>query len=251
MIQNQVVKCLELGGGALQRYHGLANRTAKAKFGQDFNASDVNYHMPQVEADLSAEAPSESTRKRCKALRRGKFQRFLGRSAIYGFPFSYDPVLKMLNKTPNLDSYYFSPGTHLEVRVYLSTNFSRGLRALAAEDAALDNDERQALWNRHPRVVIDSMWLQMERQCFPPHSKFLSMLQEEFKKNDGKDNPATDANELRTPIHARMTEQTWAINLHQIGMLRLKKCCLLQRVLYFSIVFRLPILCVPLLRKEQ
>lgn len=217
MIQNQVVKCLELGGGALQRYHGLANRTAKPKFGVDMNASDVNYFLPQVEADVDMEAPSDSTKKKCKSLRREKYQRYVGRSPVYGFPFAYDPVLKQMNKSPNLDSFYFSPGMHVEVRVYLSANFSRGLRALAAGNNALENAERQALWARRPRVVLDSLWLQMDRQCFPPNSPFLKSLEAEFNKKDGRDIPFTDPNELRTPLYGRMTEQIWAINPHQLG----------------------------------
>lgn len=217
MIQNQVVKCLELGGGALQRYTALANRSAKPKFGQDMNAGEVNYFLPQVEADLDRENPSENTRKKCRQLRRGKYQRYSGRSAIYGFPFSYDPVLKQIHKKDKLDNFYFSPGMHVEIRVYLTANFSRGLRALAASDPALNNAARIQLWNRNARVVLDAMWLQMDRQCFPQNSAFLKSLDSEFVKRDGRDIPFTDPNELRTPLYARMTEQVWPINLHQLG----------------------------------
>lgn len=149
-------------------------------------------------------------------MRRAKYQRFGGRSPVYGFPFNYDPVLKQLNKTPNVDSYYFSPGMHIEIRIYLTSHFSRGLRALGA-GRDIDNAARQELWNRHPRVVIDAMWLQMERQCFPPNSAFLKSLEAEFHKKDGRDIPFTDPNELRTPLYARMTEQIWPINAHQLG----------------------------------
>lgn len=222
MIQNQVVKCIELGGGALQRYTGLANRTAKPKYGPDMTASEVNYNLPQTDADVSYENPSKATRKKCRALRRDKYQRFIGRSPVYGFPFSYDPVAKQINKKPDLDSYYFAPGTHVEVRVYLASSFTRGLRSLDAGNPALTNAERQDLWARRPRMKLESLWLQMDRQCFPPNSPFLKSLEAEFTKQGSRDIPCTDSNELRTPLYARMSEQTWSINLHQLGY---PTCC--------------------------
>lgn len=222
MIQNQVVKCIELGGGALQRYNGLANRTAKPKFGPDMTASEVNYFLPQTDADLDFESPSENTRKRARALRRDKYQRFIGRSPVYGFPFSYDPVVKQINKKPDLDSYYFAPGTHLEVRVYLASSFANGLRSLDAGNPGLTNAERRNLWTRRPRMKLESMWLQMDKQCFAPNSAFLKNLESEFTKQGHRDMPCTDSNELRTPLYARVTEQMWSINLHQLGY---PTCC--------------------------
>jgi hypothetical protein len=216
MIQNTVVKTIELSGNALQRYTALANRSAKKKYGQDMDTSAINYYMPTAQNDLSADEPSEKLRKISHELCRGKNARFVGKSPLYGLPFEYDPVLKMLHDRKHLDTLYFGPGTHLEIRVYLTAT-PRGLRCLIADNPDLTAAERTQLWARHPRVKLESMWLQMHKICFPPMSPFLKQLEAEFKKHGGRDYAFCDANEMRHPVHGRVSEQEWAFSLQQLN----------------------------------
>ena len=217
MVNNTVVKTLELNGTALQRQHGLAVRSAKKKFGPNMDVSPTNYYLPMTPSDLDPEEPSPKLRKVAEELCRGKNARFLGKSPLYGFPFEYDPVLKMLHNHEHQSTLYFGPGVHVEIRVTLVSRPS-GLRCLLVNDENLTSAEKEALWARNPRVRLDAMWLQMVKICFPPMSPFLKGLEQELKKNGGRDYAFTAPSEMRHPVLNRMSEQEWAFSLQQLGL---------------------------------
>jgi len=214
MLHNTVVKTIELTGNALQRQHGLGVRSAKKKYGPDFESSPYNYVLPLTRADLDPANPSEHIRKVAEALRLPKNALYVGKSPVYGFPFEYDPVLKTIHDREKLDTFYFGPGTHFEVRIQISAK-ARGLRMLTAANEA---GARAALWARRQRVKLQSLWLAMKKICFPPGSAFLRMLEAEMKKNGGRDYPFVAYNELRHPVLSRMSEQEWPFSLQQLGL---------------------------------
>jgi hypothetical protein len=180
MIQNAVVKTQELSGGSLQRYLGLTNRTAKAKYGPDIKASEINYFLPRKDADVSDE-PSEFTKKKFQHFREDKYERFLSMGTLYGLPFSYDPALKDANKSEDLDTFYFGPGVHIELRLFLKSDFGKAIRALDENRPGITDAQRVALKARRPRLKIEQMWFGMERQSYQPTSGVLISLQSEFK----------------------------------------------------------------------
>ena len=217
MVHNTVVKCFEISGSALQRYHGLANRTAKEGFGPDMDATSIGYYLPETDKDIDSLKPSKKLLEYAREFRKDKNERFATRSSLYGFPFLYDPVIRQIHNKEDLESYEFGPGTHLELRIFLSGNFSRGLRSLDAETPTLTVEERSMLWNRKPRFALDQMWLTMERQMFPVLSQFLKQMDAEFAKRGSRPYPFCAPNDLRNPVTPNLTEQTWPINLHLIG----------------------------------
>jgi len=210
MLSNTVVKSCEMIGGALLRYTGLANRTAGAKYGPDMKTTEVDYFLPMTASDLSSENSGERLTKFCAGLQDEKNGRYAVRSAIYGFPFEYDPVLNSMRKIEDKGGRFFGPGTHLEVRLFLKSDFGRILRGLTGEDGNTRRREREQ------RGVIDKIWLEMEKITFPQGSQFLKAMEAEFVKTGYRKYPFTSPNELRTPILPNMSEQTWTINPHQI-----------------------------------
>lgn len=204
MMQNAVVKCQELGSGALQRYHGLTNRSAKEKYGPDFDASELDHFLPADDEDISS-SPSEYTRDFFRALRKEKNGRFLAVSELYGFPCGYDPLVMQINDLKDLETLYFGPGIHIEVRLFLKNDFGKGLRCLDARDPQLTINQRLALWSHNPRYKIDQMWLGMLKQAYAPTSGVLISLQNELKMSGERIYPLTDPNEWRLPINPGLT----------------------------------------------
>lgn len=217
MVHNTVVKCFEISGNSLQRYHGLANRTAKEKYGPDMSASSLNYFLPLVDKDLDATQPSKRMLEWAREFRKPEKEKFAARSSLYGYPFCYDPVIKQIHGMEDLESHQFGPGTHIELRIFLVSNFSKCIRSIDAVNPDLTAEERNAIWARKPRLTVDSMWLTMERQMFPQNSTFLKNMNAEFASKGARNYPMNGANDLRHPVTPHLTEQTWPINLHLIG----------------------------------
>lgn len=216
MVHNTVAKVFEISGHALQRYHAFSNRTAGEDFGPDMDTTAINYFVPTVDRDVSATKPSRDLLEFAREFRKDKNEKFLSHADLYGYPFLYDPVIKQLHDLKDFLSHEFGPGTHIEIRIFLAPDFGKGLRALGATKE-LTTAQRTALWARKPRVKIDTIWLTMERQMYPPGSAFLKNMDAEFAKFGGRLYPFTNPNDLRHPVTPSLTEQTWPINLHLIG----------------------------------
>lgn len=219
MVENNVVKTIELTGGALARYHALANRCAKERHGPDAKSMPTAFWMPLVDSDLApiAANASEMTQRHARHVRRIENGRYLTKSSIYGFPFGYDPVVAGLHDLKDGTEMYFGPGTHIDIRVYLRDNFSVALRSLEADTPGLTDQQRRALWARGQRVMIEQMWFEVETLTFNTGSPFLRDMEAEFARTNERKYPCTNATEWRAPVHQGLTEQELTVNLYGLS----------------------------------
>lgn len=217
-LTNQVVKTFEKGGNATARYMGLLHRTVKKEFGSKFVLNQANWYHPKSTKDISATAANRSTKMTAYAthLSQASNNRFVSTAPLCGFPFKLDPLLcQMYDRKDLLESRFFPPNTHLDIHLTLKSNLGLALRSLAADDTD-DQATRIALRGRNPSIVIDELYLMVDKVIFPEGHPFVESMVNKRRNTEALIWPISGFNELRDGIVPNQTEHMYRVNLTQL-----------------------------------